>query len=73
MDGLLVTCTYYALLRWLPATRVAVAVVALAGFTGLLGVVLVVLRQRAVEVNFRLKLAVLVAAHVALIVRVGLN
>jgi len=61
------------LLRRFAAARVAVAAVALAGLAGFFGVMLVVLRQRAIEVNFRLKLAVLVAAHVALIVGVGLN
>jgi hypothetical protein len=62
-----------ALFSRLAVASVAVAVVALTGRAGFLGVMLIVLRERAVQVYFRLKLPVFTPAHVALITGLGLN
>lgn len=51
----------------------AVAVVALAGLAGFLGIVLVVARERVVQVNGGFDFAVLVAPDVALVTRIGLD
>jgi len=65
--------TGYTLFARLAVASVAVAVVALAGLAGFLGVVLVVARERVVQVNGGFDFAVLVAPDVALVTRIGLD